>query len=133
MNAPVLTISVPLVDEILEVRLERRRVHRDEHVGRIAGRVDLRRREVELEARHAEQAAGRCANLCGEVGERRDVVAGFGGGLRELGAGELHAVARVAGEADHDAVQVLRFHMEWRGPYQAPPPNPRLSDGGVGP
>ena len=99
-----------VVDEILEVRLERGRVHRDEHVGRIARRVDLRRREVELEARHAEQAAGRGADLGGEVRERRDVVAGLGRGLRELGAGELHAVAGVAGEPDHDSVQVLRFH-----------------------
>ena len=115
------------VDEILEVRLERGRVHRDEHVGRVARRVDLRRREVELEARDAEQAAGGRADLGGEVGERGDVVAGFGRGLRELGAGQLHAVAGVAREADHDPVQMLRFHRitsyarrlaSARGPYQ---------------
>ena len=124
------------VDEILEVGLERRRVHRDEHVGRVARRVDLRRREVELEARDAEQAAGRSADLGGEVRERRDVVAGLGGGLRELGAGELHAVARVAGEADDDSVQMLRFHRllpltarrkrAWRGPYQHDSNDPKV-------
>ena len=79
MNAPVLTISVPPFDEILEVRLERRRVHRDEHVRRVARRVDLVGREVELEAGDAEQRAGGRADLGGEVGERRDVVAGFAG------------------------------------------------------
>ena len=110
MNAPVLTISVPLLDEILEVGLERGGVHRDQHVGRVAGRVDLRRRRSGAGTRHAEQAAGGSADLGGEVRERRDVVAGLGRGLRELGAGELHAVAGVAREADHDPVQMLRFH-----------------------
>ena len=101
-----------VVDQILEVGLERRRVHRDQHVGRVTRRVDLRRREVELEARDAEQAAGGCADLGREVGERRDVVAGFRRGLRELGSGELHAVAGVADEPDHDPVQVLRIHRD---------------------
>ena len=135
MNAPVLTISVPSSIEVLEVRLERRRVHHDEHVGRIARRVDLRRREVQLESRHAEQAAGGRADLGGKVRERRDVVASFGGRLRELGAGQLHAVAGVTGEPDDDAVQLLRFHRvhlyhslssdRARGPYRIPL-NPRV-------
>ena len=43
----------------------------------------------------------------GIVGQRADVVAEDGGGPGELGAGELHAVAGVAGEADGDAVELL--------------------------
>ena len=36
----------------------------------------------------------------GKSGSVLTVVAGQGGGVRELGAGQLHAVAGVAGEAD---------------------------------
>jgi hypothetical protein len=58
--------------------------------------------EVELEARDAGQRAGGRANLGGEVGQRRDVVAEQRGLGRELRAGELHAVAGVAREANDD-------------------------------
>jgi hypothetical protein len=81
------------LDEILEVGLERRRIHRDQYVGRVARRVNLRRRKVELKTRDAEQAARWSPDLGGEVGECRDVVAGFGRGLGELGSGQLHAIA----------------------------------------
>ena len=54
------------------------------------------------------QRAGRCADLGGEVREGREVVAEEGGGLGELGAGELHAVAGVAGEADRRPARALR-------------------------
>ena len=43
------------------------------------------------------------ADLGGEVGKGREVVAGKRGRERELPAGQLHAVAAVAGEADDDA------------------------------
>ena len=63
--------------------------------------------EVDLEARDAGQRAGGRADLGGEVGQRRDVVAEqrrLGGELR---AGELHAVAGVAGETDDDLRELL--------------------------
>ena len=48
---------------------------------------------------------GRGADLGREVGKCRQVVAEHGRQLREPVADELHAVARVAGEADDDAVE----------------------------
>ena len=62
-------------------------------------------REVELEPRHAGKTAGWRANLCGKVGQRRDVVADDGRGVGELRAGELHAIARIAGETNRHAFE----------------------------
>ena len=53
--------------EVGQVHLERRRIHRDEAVETVARRVDALAAELELEARDAEQRAGRGANLGGEV------------------------------------------------------------------
>ena len=75
--------------------------------GKLLRREDLGRREVELEGAHAGERAGGCADLGGEIRKRRDVVARerrLGG---ELHAGDLHAVARVAAEADDDIVAGL--------------------------
>ncbi len=63
--------------------------------------------EVDLEAGDAGQRAGRGADLGGKVREGREVVARERGRLRELGAGELHAVARIARESDRDAIDLL--------------------------
>ena len=53
-----------------------------------------------------ERAGGR-ADLGGEVGQRGEVVARERRRLGELGAGELHAVAGVAREADRDPFDLL--------------------------
>jgi hypothetical protein len=74
--------------------------------GCVARGVDVLRAEADLEARHAGQRAGRSTNLGREVGQRADVVAEDGGGAGELRAGELHAVARVAGESDRDPIEL---------------------------
>ena len=50
---------------------------------------------------------GRRADLGGEVGQRRDVVPEQRRLGRELRAGELHAVAGVAREADDDLGELL--------------------------
>ena len=63
--------------------------------------------EMELEARDAGQRAGRRADLGREVRERREVVARqrrLGG---EAAARQLHPVAGVAGEPDHDGFELL--------------------------
>ncbi len=63
--------------------------------------------EVQLEAGDARERPGRRADLRREVGERREVVArqrGLGG---ETAARQLHAVAGVAGEPDHDRIELL--------------------------
>ena len=100
-------MTVPPFGQVGEVRLERRRVHRDEHVGPVAGRQDVVVGEVDLEAGDARERAGRRADLGGEVRERCEVVAERRGLAREPVARELHPVTRVAREADDDAVELL--------------------------
>ncbi len=101
--------------QIHDVRPEGRRVHRDEDVRLVARGMDLVRAEADLEARHAGQRAGRGADLGRIVGQRADVVAVDGGGPGELGPGQLHAVAGVAGEADGDAIELLRLRLGLAG------------------
>ena len=55
----------------------------------------------------ARQRAGRGTDLGGEVRQGADVVAEDGGGPGELGPGELHPVAGIAGEADRDPLEFL--------------------------
>ena len=72
--------------------------------------------EVELEAGDARERAGRRADLGREVGQRREVVAEHRRLAREAVAGELHAVAGVAGEADDHLVELLdgfRHRPSW--------------------
>ena len=107
MKASRLTISVAALRQVAQVRLQRGRVHRHEHVGRVAGREDVVVGEVELEAGDAGQRAGRRADLGREVRQRRDVVADERRLAREAAAGQLHAVAGVAGEADRHLLELL--------------------------
>src|SRR5207237_1263752 len=83
------------------------RVHGDQHVEVVAGGEDRKRGEVQLECADARQRAGGGADLGGEIGQRREVVAGERGLGRELRAGDLHAVARVTRKADDDRVAAL--------------------------
>ena len=55
----------------------------------------------------AGQRTGGRADLGGEIGQRREVVAEDRGGVGEAIAGQLHAVAGVAREADRDAIPFL--------------------------
>ena len=93
--------------QVAQVRPQRGRVHRHEHVGRVAGREDVVVGEVELEAGDARQRAGGRADLGGEVGQRREVVAEQRRLAGEAAAGQLHAVAGVAGEADGHLLELL--------------------------
>ena len=106
--------------QVADVRLERRRVHRHEDVRLVAGRVDVRRREADLEARHAGQRAGRGADLGREVGQRADVVAEDRRGPGELRAGQLHPVAGIAGEPDGDPFELADVRVELLGGCHAP-------------
>ena len=91
--------------QIVDIRLERGRVHRDQHVGRVAGGLDRGGPEIDLEGGDAEGRALRRADLGREIGEGGEVVAGERGRQSELAAGELHAVAGIAGEADDDRLR----------------------------
>jgi hypothetical protein len=61
--------------EVAQVNLERGGIHRDQTVEAIARRVDALAAELQLEARDAEQSAGRRANLRREVRQGGEVVA----------------------------------------------------------
>ena len=91
--------------DVAEVGLERRGVHRDEHVGGVAGGEHVVVGEVQLEAADAREGALGGADLGREVGQRRQVVAHRRGLAGEAVPGELHPVARVTGETDHHAVE----------------------------
>ena len=107
LKASVLTMARAALREVGDIDFERGRVHRDEHARLVSRREDVVVGEVDLEARDARQRAGRCADLGRKVGERRQVVPEDGSLAREPVAGELHAVARVAGEANHDPFELL--------------------------
>src|SRR5207245_1825890 len=94
--------------EIADVGLQRRRVHRHQHAGRIAGREDVVVGDVDLEGRDARQRARGGTDLCGEVGQGGEVVAEYRAHAGKAVAGELHAVAGVTGEADDDPVELLQ-------------------------
>ena len=61
--------------QVAEVGLQRGRVHRDQHVGGVAGREDVVVGEVDLERRDAGQGALGRPDLGREVRQRREVVA----------------------------------------------------------
>ena len=86
--------------QIVDIGLQRRRVHRDQHVGRVARGLDRGRAEIDLEGGDAEGRPLRRADLGREIGEGGEIVAGERGRQGELAAGQLHAVAAIAGEAD---------------------------------
>ena len=84
-----------------------------EHVRRVARGDDVVVGDVHLEGRDAGDRAGGRPDLGREVGLGRQVVAEHRRQLREPVADELHPVARVAREPDHDLVE--RLHSTGRG------------------
>ena len=62
--------------QVADIGLECGRVHRDQHVGLVAGRLDAVRAEVDLERADAERRPLRRADLGGEVGKGREILAG---------------------------------------------------------
>ncbi|MCG3197354.1 MAG: hypothetical protein GHCLOJNM_01839 [bacterium] len=99
--------------QVGEIDLERGGIHRHQDIGAVAGSADVVVAEVELEAAHSRKRTGRGANLRREVRERAHIVPEDRAGVRELGAGELHAVAGVSGESDHRLVQFGGGDPSW--------------------
>ena len=91
-----------VIPQVAHVGLERRRVHGDQDVRGVARRMNVVICDSDLETGNARQRAGRRPDLGREVGQRGQIVADQRRRVRELGAGELHAVARITGEADDD-------------------------------
>ena len=96
-----------------EVDLQGRRVHGDQHVRRIARRMDFVIGEAELKAAHAAQRTGRGADLRRIVGLGADDQSRHGSDVGELAADDLHAVARVAGKADRGAMHLDEFFFRF--------------------
>src|SRR5688572_11121736 len=104
--------------QVPQVRAQRSRVHRHEHVGAVARREDVVVGEVDLEPRDSRQRPRGRTDLRRVVGKGREVVAERGGLAREAAARELHAVAGIAGEPDHDVVDLLDL-LRHCPPFQA--------------
>ena len=78
-----------------DIDLQRRRIHRHQHVGGIARGADLARSEIDLKRRDAKQRPLRRADFGGKIGKGRQVIARQRGGQGKLPAGQLHPVARI--------------------------------------
>ena len=92
--------------EQVQLALERGRVHGDEDLRGVARRGDLVVGDVDLKCRNAGEGACRRSDLSGKLRERGEVIAQHGAHRSEAIAGELHAIARVAREADDHTVEV---------------------------
>ena len=93
--------------EPLAVGLERGGVHGHQYVAVVARVADPLCAEMHLESRYAGDGALRRADFGRIVREGGDAVTQQGRGVGEECAGQLHAVARVAREPDHDILQLL--------------------------
>jgi hypothetical protein len=100
---------------VADVGLERRRVHRDQHVRRVAGREDVVVGEVQLEAGDTRERPGGGPDLRGEVRQRGEVVAERRRLRGEPVTRQLHAVTGITREADDHPVQSADFLVA-RGP-----------------
>ena len=96
--------------QVAQAGLERRRVHRNEHLRLVAWGKNILAGQVHLEAADAGQRADRRANFGRKVRHGADIVADDRCGVSELCAGELHAVAGVARKADNDILDLLDVH-----------------------
>jgi len=111
--------DAPAEPEIFQIDFERGGVHGHQHVHGVARGHDVAGAELDLERRDAVGRPGGSADLGGEIGEGREVVAGEGRFHREARARHLHPVARVSREADDDGFARLpsptsRGRSHWR-------------------
>ena len=92
-----------------QVRLERRRIHRDQEIGSISWGEDVVVREMDLEGRDAGEGSLGSPDLGREVRQGRQVIAEQSTLLGEPVAGELHPVAGVARDPDYRPVDLADF------------------------
>src|SRR5204863_5090557 len=96
-----------------EVGLQRRGIHGDEHVRVVAWRLDVTRGEMDLERGDARGRPGRGTDLGREVRERGEVVSGDSRRVGEAAADQLHAVTRIAREADDHLLDGARLERRF--------------------
>lgn len=95
------------VFQVLEVRFQGGGVHGHQGIEAIARSMDVATGEVNLKPAHAGHGARRSPDFCGVVRQGADVVAQDGRSIGELGPDQLHAVSRVAGQADGGLFEFL--------------------------
>ena len=86
--------------------LERRRVERHEHLGRVARSRDRAATEVDLVGRYAERRAHGRPDFCRVIGEGSEVGAGKRRRNGELRPHKLDPVSGIARQTDDDGVYV---------------------------
>jgi hypothetical protein len=112
--------------ELVEFGPQGGRVHGHQHVRRVTRCGDVVVGNGDLERRHAGDGARRRPDLGRELGQRRQVIAEKCAHGGEPIAGELHAVAGVAGEAQHHPVQFLRVGARCCVCHSPPSPRCRI-------
>ena len=105
-KASTLTMMRPARLHVVQVGLQRRRVHGHQHAGIVTGREDVVIGDVNLEGRHARQRPRRRPDLRREVRQGGQVVAEQRRGVGEPIPGELHPVSRITGKADDSPIQI---------------------------
>src|SRR6266852_6055441 len=104
--------------QVSNVYFQRSRIHGYQHIDCVARRVDLVRGEVQLKTAHTGNRPGRGADFRRIVRKRSNIIAIESGGIRELVASDLHAVARVARETDDRLIEHFALGFYWRNFYQ---------------
>ena len=100
--------------QVVHIDGERRGIHGDEDVDRVARCHHIGAAEMNLECRHTERGPGGRADFCGKVGERRKVAACERGLERKLTAGHLHPIAGVTRKTDDDRIADLASRARYR-------------------
>lgn len=97
--------------QVREIGFEGGRIHRHQHLGRVAGGQDVGAGKINLEAAHSGQGAGWGANFSRKVRHGADIIAKNSSRVAELSPGQLHSVARVAGKTDNDRINIFKYNI----------------------
>ena len=95
------------IAQLASMDRQRGRVHGNQNVRLVTRGEDLGAGEMQLKTADPGKGPRWCPNLGREVRQGGDVVTGKGRLVGELGAGQLHAVARIARKADYDAFDIF--------------------------
>ncbi len=97
--------DLPAPGHIREIRPQRRRVHRHQHIRRVPRRENVMIREMQLERRHPRQRPGRRPDLRRKIRQRRQIIPERRRLRGEPVTRELHTITRITSEPDHHPIQ----------------------------
>jgi hypothetical protein len=101
--------------QVADIRLQRRRIHRNQRVDFVAGGEDVAAGKVELKPADPRQRSRRCANFGRKIGQCTHVVAQERRNVGELVPHQLHPVAAVAAESNDDGIDRFKLLRGRRG------------------